>query len=142
MVATALAVAAIASAGCDEKVSDLTGPTPGLEPTFSSIQREIFESTGTTGCVNCHNAQGQAVSGRLNLTHEVAYANLVNAPAQFKPGATRVIPLDPDNSYLIHKLEGASDINGLRMPRNGPPYLTDGQILIIRRWIQLGAKND
>jgi hypothetical protein len=25
------------------------------------------------------------------------------------------------------------------MPFTGPPYLTDGQILIIRRWIALGA---
>jgi hypothetical protein len=56
-----------------------------------------------------------------------------------KPGAIRVIPGDPENSYLIHKLEGRSSISGLRMPQNGPPYLTSGQILIIRRWIELGA---
>jgi len=30
---------------------------------------------------------------------------------------------------------------GDRMPRLGP-YLSDGQIRIIRRWIELGAKND
>ena len=27
---------------CDESLSSLTGPTPGLEPTFSSIQNLIF----------------------------------------------------------------------------------------------------
>ena len=52
------------------------------------------------------------------------------------------MPGDPDASYLIHKLEGASDITGLRMPRNGPPFLTAGQILVIRRWIEVGAPNN
>jgi hypothetical protein len=31
---------------------------------------------------------------------------------------------------------------GLRMPRTGPPYLTDGQIEVIERWIEQGAKNN
>jgi len=52
-----------------------------------------------------------------------------------------VIPGDPESSYLVRKLEGR-DINGLRMPRNGPPYLTDGQITVIRRWIEIGAPRD
>jgi hypothetical protein len=30
----------------------------------------------------------------------------------------------------------------VRMPQIGPPYLTDGQILVIKRWIELGAHND
>jgi hypothetical protein len=29
---------------------------------------------------------------------------------------------------MIHKLEGRAGIVGRRMPFNGPPYLTDGQI--------------
>jgi hypothetical protein len=49
-----------------------------------------------------------------------------------------VIPGDPDNSYIIHKVEGLSDIVGARMPFNGP-YLSSGQILILRRWIEIGA---
>jgi hypothetical protein len=53
-----------------------------------------------------------------------------------------VIPGNPSGSYLIQKLEGASDIVGLRMPRNGPPYLTTEQIALIRQWIQNGAPNN
>ncbi len=45
----------------------------------------------------------------------------------------------PDESYLIHKLEGGPNILGVRMPFSGPPFLTSGQIAIIRRWIELGA---
>ncbi len=48
---------------------------------------------------------------------------------------------DPDNSYLLHKLETRTDIIGVRMPQRGP-YLSDGQIAIIRRWIELGARRD
>ena len=53
-----------------------------------------------------------------------------------------MIPGDPANSYLIHKLEGRSDIAGTRMPRGTGPYLQAGQLLILSRWIELGARND
>jgi len=136
----ALLLAAVAGAACDEKLSSLAGPTPNLTPTFSAIQSSIFESTdsaGRTACTQCHNNVGRA--GGLDLGHDRAYDQLVNAPVLGKPGAIRVIPGDPDNSYLIQKLEGAAAIVGRRMPLNGPPYLTDGQVLIIRRWIADGA---
>jgi hypothetical protein len=136
----------MAGVACENvnKLSELTGPTRNLAPTFSTIQRDIFlsgDSTGRGACVSCHTNQGHAPAGGLNLFAN-AYGELVNAPSRRKPGATQVIPGDPDNSYLIQKLEGAPGIVGLRMPRNGPPFLTDGQVQIIRRWIQLGAKND
>ena len=78
----------------------------------------------------------------LNLAEGVSYAQLVNVASVSKRGATRVIPGDPDNSYLIHKLEGGPGLVGNRMPNTGGPYLTAGQIAVIRRWIQEGAKND
>jgi len=137
-------IAAVLMIGCDEKLSDLTGPTPDLMPTFSSIQQNIFEASDSSGrlaCTQCHNAIGSLFTG-LNLTHAVAYANLVNVAVREKAGATRVIPGDPENSYLIHKLEGRPGIVGARMPLNSPAYLTDGQIRVIKRWIELGAPND
>ena len=76
------------------------------------------------------------------LTHDVAYDQIVNMPSAKKAGAIRVIPGDADNSYLVHKVEGLPDIIGVRMPYSGPPYLTDGQILILKRWIALGAPRD
>ena len=145
LVTRALVVlAAMLMMGCDEKLSDVTGPTPNLEPTFSSIQQNIFEASDSSGrlaCTQCHNAIGSLFTG-LNLTHAVAYTNLVNVAVREKAGATRVIPGDPENSYLVHKLQGRQGIVGGRMPLNSPAYLTDGQILVIKRWIELGAKND
>jgi hypothetical protein len=121
------------------------GPTPNLEPAFSSIQREIFESADRAGratCVQCHSNAGHFFAAGLSLESDVAYTTIVGAPSRLKLGAVLVVPGDPDGSCLVHKIEGAPGIVGLRMPRNGPPYLTSGQILVIRRWIELGARND
>ena len=144
MVGAALLALSIGSAACDESLTDITGPTPNLVPTFSSIQTEIFnnsDSSGRAACTQCHNAIGRLFNG-LDLSPAVAYANLVGVGSRGKPGAIRVIAGDPENSYLIHKLDGRPGIVGVRMPLSGPPYLTDGQILVIKRWIGLGARND
>jgi hypothetical protein len=133
------------SAGCDEHLKDVTGPTPNLEITFASIQREIFSAGDTSGrpaCTQCHNAAGARFAGGLNLVEGNAYAALVGVASAAKPDAVRVIPGDPDNSYLVRKLEGGPNIVGERMPRTGGPYLTDGQMLVIRQWIRRGANND
>jgi hypothetical protein len=136
--------AAIAVTSCDEKLSDLTGPTPNLEPTFSAIQRDIFQASDSTGrrsCVTCHTSAGRVPAAGLSLDAAVAYSNLVSVRSVEKPALFRVAPNDPDGSYIIHKLEGRSDIVGLRMPLMGP-FLSQGQMTVIRRWIELGAPNN
>ena len=58
---------AVGSAACDESLSDVAGPTPNLEPTFSSIQQEIFNMTDSSGrqaCIPCHIAGGPCRSCR------------------------------------------------------------------------------
>jgi hypothetical protein len=137
VVALALALTA---AGCDEPLASLAGPTPDLKPTFASVQAQIFESTDNAGrraCTTCHTNIGRSPAAGLNLTHDVAYANLVSAASTRKSGATLVVPGNPDASYIVHKIEGTSD-TGARMPLGGP-YLTDGQIIILKRWIAEGA---
>jgi hypothetical protein len=132
----------VASVACDEKLSTLAGPTPDLEPTFASVQQNVFESTdsaGRTSCVTCHTDVGRTPAGGLILLHDRAYDQLVNVSAVQVPSLMRVKPGDPDNSYMVHKIEGRPGIVGRRMPFDGPPYLTDGQILILRRWIEQGA---
>jgi hypothetical protein len=136
---------AVSAAGCDEKLADVAGPTPNLQPTLASIQRDIFsaaDSSGRAACTQCHNAGNRNNAASLSLAEGAAFGDLVNVPSRNKAGAVRVIPGDPDGSYLIQKLEGRSDIVGQRMPRTGGPFLTPGQISIIRRWIELGARND
>ena len=135
----------IAAAGCDESLSTVAGPTPNLTPTFSSIQRDIFEaadSSGRPSCSSCHNPNGGAFRQvGLDLSTTGSHESLVGVASRQKPGVLRVAAGDPDNSYLLQKLEGRTDIIGGRMPNRGP-YLSDGQMAIIRRWIELGARRD
>ena len=77
----------------------------------------------------------------LDLSTEGTHASLVGVVSRQKPAVLRVAPGDPANSYLIQKIEAQADIVGTRMPQRGP-FLTDGQIAIIKRWIELGAKRD
>ena len=139
------AITALGAAACDEPLSKIAGPTPNLEPTLSSIQREIFaqsDGSGRIACTGCHTDVGRTPASGLNLLDGQAYAALVNLPSRGRAGAVLVVPGNPDASYLLNKLKGV-DIVGLRMPRGTTgPFLTDGQISIIQRWIELGAKND
>ena len=142
---TICTVAGLVCASCDEKLSSITGPTPDLAPSFASIQRTIFnasDSSGRLACVGCHTDQGRNPSGGLVLLEGRAHQQLVGRASGGKPGATLVIPGDPDNSYIVKKLEGAADIAGVRMPRGNGPFLSEGQILVIRQWIRDGAPNN
>jgi hypothetical protein len=140
-VAALFGVAALLLAGCDEKLQDVAGPSPNLTPTFASIQQEIFLTTdlaGRTSCITCHTNVGRAPAGNLNMVGD-AYTALVGVQSRQRTDLQIVAPGDPEASYLVHKLEGRPGIVGLQMPRNGPPYLTAGQILVIKRWIEIGA---
>jgi hypothetical protein len=144
--AIVVALLGIAASGCDESLSSFAGPTPNLTPTFSSIQRDIFEapdSSGRPACTGCHNP-GNVLTFRqvgLNMTSAASYDSLVGIASRQKPALLRVAPGDPENSYLIHKVEGRPGIFGDRMPDSGP-FLSAGQIAIIKRWIELGARRD
>ena len=57
LAALTLALSTMTAAGCDETLSKIAGPTPTLEPTFSSIRTNIIEaqdSAGRRACVQCH----------------------------------------------------------------------------------------
>jgi hypothetical protein len=137
-----LTSAVLFATACDESLSKLAGPSPNLQPTFSAIQSTIFEqadSAGRVACTTCHTNVGRAPSGGLNLAHDAAYDQLVNVASREEPTVMRVAPGNSDGSYIIHKLDGRPGIVGRQMPFSGPPFLTDGQLLIIRRWIDAGA---
>lgn len=145
----AIAVLAAGVTACDESADDynwsnLTGPTPNLEPRFSSIQANIFEAGDTSGriaCTVCHTNVGRNPAGGLNLLRDAAYDALVNRSSVQRAGTPLVAPNNPGGSYLIEKLvlNPTAPIVGRRMPFNGPPFLSEGQILVIRRWIETGA---
>jgi mono/diheme cytochrome c family protein len=135
---SASVVLACVAAGCGDDTPN--APTnPGSTVTFSTqIQQQILNPA----CVACHTDEGRTPASGLNLKTGAAHGQLVGVASVGKPGAIRVVAGNPGSSYLIQKLEGAADIVGLRMPRNGPPFLTTEQIALIRQWIQNGAPNN
>ena len=129
----------LGAVGCSSSSSSPSSPSPTPTVTFSTqIQQQIFNPA----CTACHTDDGRTPSSNLNLKSGVSISNLVNVASVGKAGAVRVIAGNPSGSYLIQKLEGAADIVGLRMPRNGPPYPTTEQVALIRQWIQNGAPNN
>ena len=63
------------------------------------------------------------------------FLELVGVPSSQNAAISRVAPTDPDNSYLIQKLEGNA---GTQMPLGGAA-LDPAVIAEIRLWITNGA---
>ncbi len=92
-------------------------------------------------CGACHITGDEP--GKMALVPGKAYEYLVNADAE-AVAMKRVAPGEPDNSYLIHKIQGTHlevGGNGVRMPFHQGP-LPQKQIDQFRRWIEQGAKNN
>jgi hypothetical protein len=106
------------------------GPDPGDEPTLANIQARVF----TPICIACH--VGAAAPQGLRLDEANSYNDLVGVRAR-EVGLLRVDPFNPDQSYLLHKVEGSQAV-GSQMPLGGPPVPAEDQLLI-RQWIADGA---
>jgi hypothetical protein len=134
-----LALAAMAGCagngnGLDASGNPGNGGTAPLTADFQSIQDNVF----TPICTTCHQGAGAPRGLQLDATH--SYAALVSMPSSEQPAVLRVAPGDPDSSYLIRKLTNTGGISGVQMPANGPPYLPQSTIDVIRQWITNGAQ--
>jgi hypothetical protein len=104
-------------------------------PTLTSIQTNVL----TPRCSGCHNGVGTILPGVMNLTSATSsYAALVGVASLEVPSLQRVAAGNPNDSYLVRKLEGAPGIVGSRMPLGGP-FLAQTTIDSIRLWIASGA---
>ncbi|MBD3334485.1 MAG: hypothetical protein GF355_03125 [Candidatus Eisenbacteria bacterium] len=105
--------------------------------TLGAIQQEIFD----TSCAlsNCHLGDGAPFG--LDLSEGEAHGNLAGVSSSEKPSLLRVDPGSPDESYLVHKIEGGPDIVNARMPLGRDP-LSGEQIDLIREWIAAGAEDN
>jgi hypothetical protein len=113
-----------------------SGSLPPLSADFASIQANIF----TPICSVCHIGGGAPEGLRLDAAD--SFNLLVGVPSTEVPSLLRVKPGDPDNSYIIQKLEGHAAV-GAQMPFGCPstqPCLTTTTIAFIRQWITDGAQ--
>jgi len=112
-------------------IGEGTDPAGPMTASFASIQSHVF----TPICSVCH-AGGSAPQG-LRLDAANSYAMLVGVNSAEVSSLKRIAPGDPDNSYLIQKIEGHAAV-GARMPFGGP-YLDDATIALMRQWVSQGA---
>ena len=108
---------------------------------FDSIQQTIFN----LHCLSagCHNSSDQA--GNLVLDAGRSYANLAGVrcfnQAVQNAGLLRVVPGDPDHSFLLIKLTlTGAGAEGSPMPLN-QAALAPEDIDAVRNWILAGAPN-
>jgi len=115
-------------------------PPPPPPPTFGANFSEIQANVFTPDCATsgCHIGGGAPLGLRLDDAN--SYALLVGVASAQDPGVQLVAPGNPNNSYLIQKLEGAAS-TGAQMPLNASP-LDQAVIDIIRQWITDGAIDD
>ena len=102
-------------------------PTPGQPVTWAHVA-PVF----ATRCARCHSPQGQmgpAPEGYLVNS----YDGVMSADDR-----VRVVPGRPEASELVRRVKGHARP---RMPYDGPPWLEDGQIRLIERWVADGARD-
>ena len=152
----ALLASLIFGAACSD-VSPLVGPQrAGLDAdggstlvdggtiSFRRDIRPIFDRLPSNpagpGCRLCHY--------RTSATHvglDLGGLDLTTLGSLREGGGTSgskiVVPGAPEESALIQKLRGTYPF-GTRMPKSGPPFLSQAEIDLIATWIAQGAKGD
>ena len=138
-VRVAISLFLLAGVACAGDGTGLDGDDGGDEVTLSRVQ-PIF--TGNCTFSGCH--AGSSPAQGMSLVAGQAFSNVVNVPAIELPTMNRVTPNQPDNSYLVHKVQDTHvDVGGSggRMPLNRSP-LSQSDIDLIRAWMQAGAQSN
>lgn len=91
---------------------------------------EVIQPLFDARCIRCHSGETPPVRLRLTSWNHV----MVGGAA-----GPSVVACDPDASLLLATL-GDDPPRDVRMPGDGPPYLTGAQIAAIRRWLTEGAR--
>jgi hypothetical protein len=106
-------------------------------PTFTEVHERVLQ----VSCVfaTCHKG-GPSPAGDLSLERDEAYANLVDVPSSVVDGEIRVVPGDPEASYVIDKLTATMPADGDPMPPDAA--LEADRIELVRAWIEAGAVDD
>lgn len=149
LLVAALAAIALVAPGCSDSGSGPAGGGPVVDPTcdgkeqyastYEAVQKRIFEGGGCTSEV-CH---GSGKVGGLQLTADVAYANIMERASLEQPQLKLIEPGDEERSYLWRKLAAATrpgsvEITGAPMPL-GRAAIGEQDLELLRLWIYAGA---
>jgi len=138
---------AFAAGGCRSRDKGTT--SPAAQPSFSGDIEPVLARycASADGCHGDHPTH----SVSLDLRPSHAYAALVSVPAKTRAGAVRVVPREPERSFLLDKLTGTLAFGeGKPMPLDPatgappersplPPAFVDQ---VLKGWIGRGAPDD
>lgn len=113
-------------------------PDPAEGPSLAAIVTDILTPSCLFG--RCHVTAAPAAGLSFTGRRISVYEALVNAPSQTVSGRIRVVPYDPDASYLMEKLTSDQPAFGESMPPMA--RLTPENIERIRQWIVAGAPDN
>ena len=133
LVATLLAAC---SAGNGEGLDENGQPIP-INPPVTSDFQQIQDTVFTPICTQCHIGANAPQGLRLDAAN--SYAMIVNVASNEVPGLLRINPGNPDQSYLVQKIQGNAAVGG-RMPLGQAPLPQD-RIDLIRQWVAGGAQS-
>lgn len=103
------------------------GTAPAVDAGPKAFTKSEIQTIVNARCAPCH--VGNASAG-MSLATDFTTATVDVASTQL-PSMKRIAPGDKEASYLFHKLAGTHLTvggAGVRMPRTGPPYLSDVEI--------------
>lgn len=143
-----LLLVVLAAGACDDGGMNVVQDLSILVPhNFDQINQFVL-GPSCAGFSVCHSTQGARDAGHLDLSQK-PYDVLIDVLSDNKmangQGILRVKPCDPDNSFLVNKLElpvTQTDSNtgyGASMPKDNP-HLDPSQLQAIRDWISRGAR--
>ncbi len=112
---------------------------PSEDVSFAADVQPLLN--GSCASSNCHGSNANPSQKPMVLQTGQAYDAIVGVPSEQLPAMPRITPGQPNQSYLIHKLEGTHDGvggAGSRMPLGQPP-LAQAIIDLVRQWVTDGA---
>lgn len=117
-----------------------TTDTTTTEGDALSWETDVFPAVIDGNC-GCH---GNGAGGLTMSGPSDSYSNLVDVDSGQAGGFKRVLPGEPENSYIVAKLKGVHkdgpfNGSGGQMPAGGAPPLSEDQIATLEQWIVEGA---
>lgn len=120
-------------ASSDGSNNSSSEPSNDNGATLAKVQEEVFGAI----CILCHVGGAAPLGLRLD-SEDNSFNFLVGVASIEQSTLQRVNPGNPDESYIVHKVEGRAGIGGGQMPLGLTP-LSDDNIQLIRDWIANGA---
>jgi hypothetical protein len=124
--------------GCDDGGAEGGAGAVSFARDIRPIMNRFPNDPRGPGCAMCHYQNAAAPIGIQIGGLDLTTLGSLRRGGLHSQG-TIAIPGRPDDSAIVQKLRGTYPY-GVRMPKSGPPYLSDAEIQLVVDWIAQGAQ--